>query len=210
VETRSGSGSHGGDSQNRDDDVHVTDLLGRLNLTKDEEEFVAFSDDEEAGDEGGSLEFALIGKVFSPSSLHISTITSDMRLAWGNSFGLRLWSVGERVDNLFIIEFGSDVDKQRVFEGSPCVVGRYAVILQEYDESLKPSDVSFSSVTMWVHILDLPFGWMNSKRGSRAASLIGEVKKVEADAEGKVNGPFLRARVVLDISKPLQRGIMLK
>jgi hypothetical protein len=89
-------------------------------------------------------------------------------------------------------------------------VGRYAVILQEYDESLKPSDVSFSSVTMWVHILDLPFGWMNSKRGSRAASLIGEVKKVEADAEGKVNGPFLRARVVLDISKPLQRGIMLK
>jgi hypothetical protein len=90
VETRSGSGSHGGDSQNRDDDVHVTDLLGRLNLTKDEEEFVAFSDDEEAGDEGGSLEFALIGKVFSPSPLHISTITSDMRPAWGNSFGLRL------------------------------------------------------------------------------------------------------------------------
>jgi hypothetical protein len=37
---------------------------------------------------------------------------------------------------------------------------------------MKPSNVSFSSVAMWVHILDLPFGWMNSKRGARAASLI--------------------------------------
>jgi hypothetical protein len=36
------------------DDVHVIDLLGWLNQTKDEEEFMAFSDDEEAGDEGGS------------------------------------------------------------------------------------------------------------------------------------------------------------
>jgi hypothetical protein len=34
--------------------VHVIDLLGWLNQTKDEEEFMAFSDDEEAGDEGGS------------------------------------------------------------------------------------------------------------------------------------------------------------
>jgi hypothetical protein len=38
--TGSGSGSHGGDHWNRDDDVPVIALLGRLHLTKDEEEFV--------------------------------------------------------------------------------------------------------------------------------------------------------------------------
>jgi hypothetical protein len=63
---------------------------------------------------------------------------------------------------------------------------------------------------MWVQILDLPFGWMNDKHGARAVGLIGEVKKVEADSEGKAGGPFLRARVVIDISKPLRRSIMLK
>jgi hypothetical protein len=91
-------------------------------------------------------------------------------------------------------------------------VSRYAVILQEYDETLKPSDISFSMVAMWVRILDLSFGWMNSKGEARAASLIGNVKKVEADADadGKVSGPFLSARVVIDISKPVHRGIMLK
>jgi hypothetical protein len=192
--------------------VHVTDLLGRLNLTKDEEEFVSFSDDDESGDDGSSPEFALVGKVLSPSPLHISTITSMMKPTWGNPFGLRLRSIGDQSNNTFIAEFGSDQDKQHALEGSPWVVSRYAVILQEYDETLKPSDISFSMVAMWVRILDLSFGWMNSKGEARAASLIGNVKKVEADADadGKVSGPFLRARVVIDISKPVRRGIMLK
>jgi hypothetical protein len=50
--------------------------------------------------------------------------------------------VGE-VDNLFIAEFGSAADKQKVLDGSPWVVGHYAVILHDYNESLKPSKVSF-------------------------------------------------------------------
>jgi hypothetical protein len=208
--TGSGSGSHGGGSQSREDDVPVTYLLGWLNLTKDEEEFMSFSDDEEAGDGGGSLEFALIGKVLSPSPLHISTITSTMKPMWGDPFGLRLRSVGDRADNLFIAEFGSNMDKQRALEGSPWVVGRYTVILQEYDETLKTLDVSFAAVVMWVHILDLSFSWMNAKRGATTPSLIGVVKKVEADADGKVSGPFLRARIVIDISMLIRRGILLK
>jgi hypothetical protein len=88
--TESGSGSHGGHRRNGEDGVNVSDLLGRLHLTKDEEEFVAFSDDEEATNDGGSLDFTTIGKVLSPSTLHISTITSAMRPAWGNPVGLIL------------------------------------------------------------------------------------------------------------------------
>jgi hypothetical protein len=65
-----------------------------------------------------------------------------MKSAWGNPFGPRLRSVGDRSDNMFIVEFGSDRDKQRALEGSPWVVGRYAIILQEYDETLKSLDVT--------------------------------------------------------------------
>jgi hypothetical protein len=63
---------------------------------------------------------------------------------------------------------------------------------------------------MWVHILDLPFGWTNANRGSHAAGLIGEVLKIDTDVEGKAYGAFIRARVLVDMSKPLRRGIMLK
>jgi hypothetical protein len=153
---------------------------------------------------------SLTGKVLSPSTLHISMITSAMRLAWGNPFGLRLRSVDEKADNLFIAKFGCLADKQKVLEGSPWVVGWYVVILQDYNEWLKPSDVSFIRVLMWVHILDLPFGWTNANRGSHAAGLIGDVLKIDTDVEGKAYGAFICARVMVDMSKPLRRGIMLK
>jgi hypothetical protein len=63
---------------------------------------------------------------------------------------------------------------------------------------------------MWVRILDLPFGWMNMKRVGRVASLIGEVLKGETDGGGKASGAFLWARVMVDMSMPLRRGILLK
>jgi hypothetical protein len=34
---------------------------------------------------------------------------------------------------------------------------------------------------------------MNTKRGARAAGLIGEVLKIGTDEDGKVRGPYLRA-----------------
>jgi hypothetical protein len=95
---------------------------------------------------------------------------------------------------LFITDFSSSVDKQKALDGSPCLVGQYAMILQEYDEALKPSGVTFTTVMMWVRsILYLPLGWMNTKRGARAAGLIGELLKIGTDEDGKVRGPYLRA-----------------
>ncbi|CAN6173031.1 unnamed protein product [Urochloa humidicola] len=205
----SGSSSRPGKGVATEEEAHVADLLEQLDLTRDEGEFAALSDDE--ADEGSeSLERAVIGKVLSPSAVHIMTTADAMRPAWGNPYGLKLRAVGEKSDNLFIAEFGCDVDKKKALGGSPWVVGKHAVVLQEYDETLKPSDVSFERMEMWVRILNLPFGWMNERRGSRAAGLVGAVMKVEADAEGKVSGPFLRARVAVEIDKPLHRGVLLK
>jgi hypothetical protein len=50
---------------------------------------------------------------------------------------------------------------------------------------------------------------MNTKRGARAAGLISEILKIEADTSGKVSGPYLWARIVVDMTKPLRSGILL-
>ncbi|GJN21043.1 hypothetical protein PR202_gb08489 [Eleusine coracana subsp. coracana] len=190
------------------DEAHVADLLGRLNLTQ-EEEFAAFSDDDDV-ERSDEIEFGLIGKVLSPSTLHISTIMNAMKPAWGNPHGLKLRSVGERHESLFIAEFGCLIDKMKALNGSPWMVGKHAVILREYDETLKPSDVNFANMDLWVRILNLSFGWMNDKRGPRVAGLIGEMVKIDVDAHGKASGPYLRARVSVEVEKPLRRGVMLK
>jgi hypothetical protein len=67
-------------------------------------------------------------KALSPSTLHINTILSVLRPAWGNPCGLIMNSAG---DNTFVAEFGSKSDKDRVVDGPPWVAGKHAILLQE-------------------------------------------------------------------------------
>lgn len=94
--------------------------------------------------------------------------------------------------------------------GSPWMVGKHALILQHYDECLRPSEIKFDRMDIWIRILNLPLGWMNRHRGERAMNLVGEVKKMDVDKDGKASGSYLRARVAIDVVKPLRRGVLLK
>ncbi|CAN6208045.1 unnamed protein product [Urochloa humidicola] len=203
--TSSGSAPRSGSRNTAVEEAHVATLLEKLNLTQVEGEVAALSDDED--EDVSDVEWAVIGKVLSPTTIHITTMEAAMRPAWGNPYGLRLRTVGEKTENLFIAEFGCPEDKMRALNGSPWIVGKHAVILREYDATLKPSDVSFARMELWVHILDLPFGWMNVKRATRAAELIGEV---DAGPDGKISGAFARVRVAIEVDKPLCRGVLLK
>ena len=91
------------------------------------------------------------------------------------------------------------------------MVGRYSILLQEYDEKLSPAEIKFDRVELWVCIINLPLGWMNRTRGSRAISmdLIGNVIQMDVDVEGKASGAFLGACVAVRIEKPVKRGIFL-
>jgi hypothetical protein len=192
-----------GDSNDR-----VTDLLKNLNLTTEEEEVVQFSDDEQEVDP--TVEWELLGKVLSPTIVHAQAIQGAMRPAWGNPTGLKIRMIGRKEDNLFVAEFGFKQDMERALGGSPWLVGKHAVIMREYDESLKPSEIHFDRMDVWVRIMDLPLGWMNKSRGERVMGLIGSVKKMDVDKEGKANGPFLRARVAIEVTKPVRRGVLVK
>ena len=118
-----GGGSGTGDDNRQSDgqtapSSTVADLMQRLNLTEEEGGVTDFSDEEEAG-APASVECALLGKVLSPSALHANTIRAAMTPAWGNPHGLKIRSIGERGDNLFVAEFGSKIDLDRVLAGTP-------------------------------------------------------------------------------------------
>jgi hypothetical protein len=81
--------------------------------------------------------------------------------------------------------------------------------MQDYYERLRPSDIAFEKMEIWARI-NIPLGWMNDSRGARAMGLIGAVKKMDVDKHGKANGPYLRGRVVIDVNKPVRRGVLLK
>lgn len=168
-------------------DPNMTDLLRRLNLTEEEEAVVDFTDDEEE-DEPLRPEWAVVGKVLSPTPIHVNTVRSAMKPAWGNPVGLKIRAIGEKGDNLFMAEFGCRADMDRALAGTPWMVGRYAVLVQDYDEKLSASEIVFDRIEMWVRILNLPLGWMNETRGRHAMSLIGQVVKVDVTRTEKPAG----------------------
>jgi hypothetical protein len=112
-----------------------------------EEGNVATFSDEEEDMDGTFVEWALVGKVLPLSTLHINTIRGAMTRAWGNPYGMKLRWIGERSGNLFVVEFDSKMDMERVLAGTPWVVGKHVVILKEYDEKLRPSE---SVLIKWI------------------------------------------------------------
>lgn len=191
VMASAGSGSRGDRDNSGGSDgkakENVADLMLKLNLTEEEEAVLEFSDDEEET-EPAVMEFALVGKVLSPSIVNVNTIRSTMKPAWGNPYGMKVHAIREKTDNMFVAEFGCKAELERVMLGSPWMVGRHAVILQPYDERLSASEIVFDRMEIWVRLLNLPLGWMNRQRGGRAMGLLGNVVKMDVDGDGKLAG----------------------
>jgi hypothetical protein len=163
-------------------------------------------------DDGGDdfpthSEWSIVGKVLSPMKLHISMISSALRPAWGNPRSLLFNPAG---DNTFVAEFGTRADQERVMDGPPWVVGRHAVLLQDFNIDQKPHDMTFNRLKNWARIINPPFGYMNKKWGAVIAKSIGvegSVPVVDCDATGRCWGSYMRARVEVDTDKPLMRGV---
>jgi hypothetical protein len=200
--------SSGGDSSAKPDD-NVAELLKNLNLTEEEDAVLALSD-EDPDDENSTVEWALLGKVLSPSTVHVQAILGATRPAWGNPAGLKIRLIGKKGDNLFVVEFDFKLDMERALNGSPWLVGKHAVVLHEYDTNMKPSEIHFDRLDVWARIIDLPLGWMNKSRGERVMGLIGDVKRIDVGKDDKASGPYLRARVSIEAAKLVRRGVLLK
>lgn len=71
----------------------------------------------------------------------------------GNPRGLVIRPLGA---NMFVAEFESQRDRDRVWEGSPWHVSKHAVILEQFEECMRPSELKFDKLEMWVRGINLP------------------------------------------------------
>jgi hypothetical protein len=155
-------------------------MMGRLQLTQQEAAAVIL--DDEHDEDLINPEWAIVGKVLAPNTLHVNTIAAALCPAWGNPKGLVINSAGP---NIFVAEFGSKADKDRIMDGSIWTVSRRAVLLKDFNADLRPMDMVFDWLIVWARIENLPSRLMNSERGWEIAGRIGKELRIEADSQGR-------------------------
>ena len=107
---------------------------------------------------------------------------------------------------MFVAEFATQGDRDRVREFAPWHVSNNAIILSEFEDCMKPSELKFDRLEVWVRVLNLPFHLREKKWWLPIARQID--KEVSVAMFDHVGG-FLRARVTVDIANPLRRWILI-
>jgi hypothetical protein len=113
-------------------------------------------------------------------------------------------------ENLFIIQFIHEWDKSKVLDGRPWIFEGNLFAVEDFDGFMPPTQLVFDKAAFWVRMLNLPLACMTKEIGIKIGSSVGEVEEVDVLEEGVEWGEFLRVRVVLDLTKPLARGRILK
>ncbi|KAM0861881.1 hypothetical protein ACQ4PT_045598 [Festuca glaucescens] len=169
--------------------------LGKSDIT-DEEATPPMVDDR---DDGKQQKWMLAGKVLYRNVFHIQTIGSSLRPAWGNPRGMLFRSVGA---NMFVAEFTTQRDRDRVWDGSPWHVNKNAVILLEFEDCMKPLELNFDKLLIWARV-------MNLREKKWWLSIARHIDKREKEVQFDHAGGFLRARVTVDVANPLRRWVQI-
>lgn len=179
----------------------LEEALGKLDISEEEATPLVIDDRE---DDEAPRKWMLAGKVLYRNQFHINTMTNALRPAWGNPKGLQFKSVGV---NMFVAEFETQRDRDRVWGGSPWHVSKNAVVLAEFDECMRPDELKFDRLQLWARIINLPFHMRNDTWG---LSIARQIDKEASMVQFDHMGGFLRARVNVEVAKPLRRWILIE
>lgn len=73
---------------------------------------------------------------------------------------------------------------------------------------MSPHELYFDEYPFWIQVHNLPLEYLNSKNVTTILSKVGRVMEVEEPIiEGRVIRPFSRAKVRINITKPLPQGV---
>ncbi|XP_040990949.1 uncharacterized protein LOC121238174 [Juglans microcarpa x Juglans regia] len=183
-------------------DEDLSELWNKFSLTEEERYEIVITD-QDIENNMGRGKLCLVGRVIADKKINKEAFKNTMLKVWKACAGTKIIEVG---DNLYVFEFQTKGDLNRIWGGQPWLFDTNLVCLKNFDGVTPPSELNFNSTTMWVQLHNLPLGYMNKEIGGRIGSTIGRVIEVEADFDGNCWGKWIRVQIEMDLMKPLIRG----
>lgn len=176
--------------------------LQGMQLTEEEEEIIV-CEEEEDDTISEQLMLCLVGKLLTSNPFSVEAMKNTMRAAWRLSKGMVVREIDSKV---FIFQFFSLADKQKVMEDGLWTFDGAPLILKEVEEGIQPSELVFDTVRIWVKAEDVPLNKRTKAMAVTIAKSLGSF--VEYDENDPIGwSKYMRFRVDLRLDKPLRRGM---
>ncbi|KAK6775507.1 hypothetical protein RDI58_026508 [Solanum bulbocastanum] len=130
-----------------------------------------------------------------------------MPLAWGNPTGLQIKEVRW---NLFQFIFRDKKSMNKVQLGTPWVYDKYLPNVHPWEPGLKSVSPLFDICNMWVQVWNIPLHWISKDVGCKIGNALGGTCDVVIPENGSKEGQYMRLKVMMNITKPLPRGKLIK
>lgn len=153
---------------------------------------------EEGGveDEDARVELGLVARIWTNRNINVKSFMATIKNIWHPKHGLDISATG---NNVFVFQCYHWKEKQRVLEGQPWHFDRHAIILDEINGAIKPSNMELYAFPMWVRVYNLPFkGRLNTANVETIGNKICSFVKM--DAMGSVGiDKLIRLRIMVDV-----------
>lgn len=141
----------------------IEELCGKMSLTEGESVGITISKVDIADPRVQSGR-CLVGKLLSDRLIQKEVFRSLMSKIW-KTVGNIVFK--DMYENLWLIEFSSETDKQRVMQGRPWLFDRSVLVLKDVDEGIPPSQMVFMSSPFWVQMHEMPLVCMSREIGQK-------------------------------------------
>ncbi|KAI0524922.1 hypothetical protein KFK09_004312 [Dendrobium nobile] len=146
---------------------------------------------------------SLVGYSIGPRPTYLSLLNAVKR-AWNPKGSVELLSLN---DGFFLFKFSAPEDYQTAWAGGPWFFFGRPFILQQWSPKFKPKRDEFSSIPIWIKIVDLPLAVWNPNGISKIASFIGRPLAVDALTARKTRLTYARVCVLVSGNSPLPEEI---
>ncbi|KAL0000809.1 hypothetical protein SO802_014590 [Lithocarpus litseifolius] len=169
----------------------------RFSLLEEETNRVTLDDDNP-----NALEVFLAAKFLTRRALNIEAIGRTLKPLWKIQNGFEIRDVG---NHIILFVFDNDSDAERILATEPWTYDKHLILLSCYDGSGPIWSIRFHSVKFWVQLHGLPINRLNEKTAYEIGRSLGEVSSAAQVGE-LFGGDFLRIRVGVNVTRPLNRG----